>query len=168
MGQLKNLIGQRFGRLSVISQLQSTAAGQARWLARCDCGGEVRAPGADLRQGRTISCGCLKAERVAKLNASHGHSVNRIHTPEYTAWSNMKDRCRPESKDRHLYYDRGIVVCERWARSFEAFFNDMGRKPSPELSLDRIDNDRGYEPGNCRWATAREQRLNQRGMKVAA
>lgn len=165
MSEMKNLTGCRFGRLTVLSRFGSTAAGQARWLARCECGNEVRAPGSDLRLGKTTSCGCARVERLRKLNASHGQSLP---TPEYTAWANMKSRCRPEFKERHLYFDRGIRVCREWSDSFEAFLAHIGPKPSPELSLDRIDNDRGYEPGNVRWATASEQRSNQRRVMEAA
>lgn len=164
MSALKDLKGQRFGRLLVVSRLQSTPAGQARWLSLCECGNEVRSPGADLRQGKTTSCGCAKIERCATINASH----RMTGTIEYRTWGNMVSRCEPDSPDHHLYFDRGIAVCAEWRNSFEKFFAHIGPKPDRDLSIDRIDNDRGYEPGNVRWATAREQRLNQRGMKVAA
>jgi hypothetical protein len=80
----------------------------------------------------------------------------------------MRARCAPNYEEHHLYFDRGIRVCPEWERSFEAFLAHVGIKPDKALSLDRIDNDRGYEPGNVRWATASQQRCNQRAMKEAA
>lgn len=92
----------------------------------------------------------------------HGHAANGG-SPEYRSWKAMKSRCcNPHHTHAAWYGDRGITVCEEWQNSFEAFFRDMGPKPSPAHTLDRRKNERGYEPGNCRWATKREQRLNQR------
>jgi hypothetical protein len=99
------------------------------------------------------------------------HHFNHVHgeahagpngqpTPEYRAWVNMRRRCRPDHEQARSYFERGITVCERWEHSFEAFLEDMGRRPSRDHSLDRVDNDRGYEPGNVRWATDAQQTHN--------
>lgn len=94
---------------------------------------------------------------------THGHAINGTKTPEYMAWACMIARCHGTSERyRRLYTSRGITVCDRWRNSFEAFLSDMGQKPSAKHSLDRIDNNRGYEPGNCRWATQKEQLRNSR------
>ena len=90
------------------------------------------------------------------------------HTAEYCAWKLMNQRCRPTAVKRHVYYDRGITVCARWRRSFEAFLADVGRRPSSKHSLDRIKNHLGYRPGNVRWATAKQQSHNSRVVKLVA
>ena len=89
---------------------------------------------------------------------------NCTHSPEYSVWCDMKHRCSPSStgRKRRNYYDRGIRVCERWLNSFEYFLEDMGERPSPQHSIDRIDNDGNYEPSNCRWSTASQQLFNRR------
>lgn len=94
---------------------------------------------------------------------THGHSVHRAFTPEYGAWSNMIQRCtNPNNPEYHNYGERGITVCERWRLSFTAFWEDVGDRPSPQHSIHRINNDIGYEPGNVRWVTAREQGAGRR------
>jgi len=131
------------------------------WTCRCDCGGMTAAWGPHLHRGNTASCGCIKREHLAKLSAAkvtHG----RTHTVEYRIWGGMIDRCtNTKGKDWANYGGRGITVCERW-RSFENFFVDMGLRPSPKHSVDRIDNDGPYAPGNCRWATPKVQCGNSR------
>jgi hypothetical protein len=123
----------------------------AAWLCRCDCGAEKRVRSDHLRQSRVLSCGCLQQTNRVKHGA-HG-------TRTYRAWADMKGRCSPTNHHADRYHARGIRVCERWATSFEAFRADMGECPDG-MELDRIDNDRGYEPGNCRWTTRRQQMLN--------
>lgn len=99
------------------------------------------------------------------LLRSNGEAASA--TPEYEAWRAMKRRCAENNRRAKPYYfDRGITVCERWAKSFPAFLEDVGRRPSGEFSLDRIDNDRGYEPGNVRWATWTQQMNNRRNCRA--
>jgi hypothetical protein len=162
--RLIDLTGQRLGKLLV---LHRTASFRYRdklipaWLCRCDCGREAVIRGASLRpsKGRktgTQSCGCL--------HVKHG----MYGTPEYSAWQSMRGRCEnPKMGNYYLYGGRGISVCERWSASFEAFLKDMGLRPSPDHSLDRYpNNDGNYEPGNCRWATRKQQQRNRRTCHV--
>lgn len=157
--------GQRFSSWVVISLLRITRISQGRertergCLCRCDCSTEREVLLHDLTSGSSKSCGCL-TPRSGDRSPSHRHGGRG--TRVYQIWSNMRDRCsNSRSKQFHNYGGRGIRVCERW-QDFANFRGDMGDPPSPKHSLDRIDNDGNYEPGNCRWATAREQRLNSR------
>jgi hypothetical protein len=119
----------------------------------------------NLTWGLTQSCGCLAREQTKKRMLRHGESPAggwNLESPEYRIWVAMRQRCRDPRHGSFKYYGgRGIAVCERW-KSYENFLADMGRKPSPAHSLDRIDNDGNYEPTNCRWATRTEQNKNKR------
>ena len=149
-------VGERFHRLTVVGR-EALANGRVKWICRCDCGVTVSPHACDVKRGHTKSCGCANQESRIASNTKHGY--NR--TPTYVVWSNMWARCtNPKRRDYKNYGGRGIVVCQRWER-FEHFLADMGEKPG-SLSLDRINNDEGYSPNNCRWATASEQRRNQR------
>lgn len=131
-------------------------------VCRCDCG-EVRQVAADkLRSGRSTRCrDCAKVN--PKRNTSEAHGMSR--TPEFQAWASMKARCsNPNLENYHLYGGRGILVCESWSNSFEAFWDDMGPRPKGH-SLDRIDSDDNYRPRNCRWATSSKQQQNRRVTK---
>lgn len=155
-------IGNRFGLLTVINKVASGKYSQARWRCRCDCGKEQIAYQSNLRRGTTRSCGCLRV----KLLTKHGHNAAHRRSPEYRAWHHMIQRC--ENKNDKAYKDyggRNITVHPPW-HNFVNFLFDLkatiGLRPSSKLSLDRINNDGHYEPGNIRWATAQEQSNNQR------
>lgn len=155
-----DLAGLVFGRLTAIDRVVSPD-GYARWRCSCSCGGSKVARAQTLRNGRTRSCGCLSKEVAAARVTTHGDTSNRSTTPEYRSYASMKNRCRnPNHHEFHRYGGRGIAICERWLESFGAFLEDMGRKPDPSFTIDRIDNDKGYEPGNCRWASRKHQNRN--------
>ena len=157
-----DITGERYGRL-IANRCVGRKWGKALWSCVCDCGSVTEVASNSLRSGVTQSCGCLsdEARRINGLKTDGRppiHGLSKI--PEYFVWKTMRQRAcgKGPKKDRKHY--AGITCCDRWSR-FENFIADMGRRP-PGMSIDRIDNSKGYEPKNCRWATATEQRLNQR------
>lgn len=165
LGQMKliDLTGQTFGKYFVVERKGSNARKEPLWLCRCSCGNEVIVVGRNLRYGH--STGCRHCSTV-----KHGHNRTGNQTPEYAAWAQAKNRCTSPSDPRWKRYGgRGIAMCDRWANSFESFLMDVGPRPGgvmpsgrAEYSIDRYpNNDGNYEPGNCRWATAKQQSDNQ-------
>ncbi len=159
MSPVIDLTGKRFGRLVCIRAVGSDSQGRAQWLAKCDCGNETVVRACNLRQGWTQSCGCLKKDRQRQAAPMHGltKETPRLHR----IWKGIKRRCyNPHDKDFPSYGARGIKLCQEWFdyRVFYAWAMSTGYKD--DLSIDRIDNAKGYEPGNCRWATPFEQGSN--------
>jgi hypothetical protein len=153
MRRLIDLVGRKFGKLTVLERAQEKSKGNTLWLCKCDCGNTSLVQGGSLRGEAVRSCGCLQKEKATK----HGMEGTSI----YLVWASMKARCSDENKEFYKYYGgRGIAVCDRW-KDFENFYADMGDRPEG-LSLDRIDNNKGYSPDNCRWATNLQQRRNTR------
>lgn len=149
-----DLSGCRFGRLSAIER-QGSRRNNALWLCRCDCGNELHVISGHLRSGHTQSCGCA--------HQKHGHTSRSGSSPTYRSWANMVGRCTQPSSPAFAYYQsQGVTICERW-RSFENFLADMGERPTLGHSIDRHPDMTGnYEPGNCRWATKKQQANNRK------
>jgi hypothetical protein len=155
-----DLTGRKFGRLQVVQRLARTSSG-IQWLCLCDCGAKTIVSRSNLAYGGSKSCGCLRKE-ISFVNAfRHGHKGSS----EYAIWVEMRHRCRnPAHKQYADYGGRGIDVCQRWDSDFLAFLNDMGPRPRGR-SIDRINNNGNYEPGNCRWATPLQQTHNRRNSR---
>lgn len=154
-----NMIGKRFGRLTVISQAESRK-GRRYWNCVCDCGNTKVVDTRHLNDGGTSSCGCFRSEMARKNQTKHG----MLNTPIYRAWNSMKNRCKEDNQNRPHYYDKGISVCKEWEESFEKFYEDMGKTYFEKAFLDRIDNTKGYSKENCRWVNVAISNLNKKNV----
>lgn len=148
-----DISGKRFGKLLV-----KEWAGNSRWLCLCDCGKNTLVLTANLNRGNTTSCGCIRKIESSKRNTTHGLSNTHV----YKTWLSMRRRCRDKKSISYLTYGaKGIDVIDRWYDNLLEFVKDVGHPPTPGHTLDRIDNSKGYEPSNVRWATATEQARNR-------
>jgi hypothetical protein len=159
----KVLIGKTFTRLTVIKYLKESY----KYLCRCECGKELRVNKYKLESGHTKSCGCFARDCTIKRSTKHGFANAKNTKPEYCIWQEIKARCFRESHRYFMSYGgRGIGMDDTWAKDFLSFYNHVGNRPSNKHSIDRIDNNKGYIPGNVRWATQTEQCRNTRKNKI--
>ena len=155
----KKISGQCFGRLTAITPVGHKKVAGMLWLCICECGSDCVVVATKLISGHTKSCGCFSGQTSGDRLRTHGMTE----TKEFMTWRAMIQRCEDSRGTGYrLYGGRGISVCTRWRNSFIAFYDDMGDRPSPKHSIDRIDNDGNYTPSNCRWATRIQQGRNTR------
>lgn len=179
-----NCIGEKYNRLTILKEVTKADDKNRKFLCECVCGTIQTKSGVDVFRGHSKSCGCLSREKAIERNKSEEHRNRMIKRnkerkgerrkairdkdhAEYNVWSGMKQRCYNPNSAQYLDYGgRGITVCDRWINSFENFLSDMGKKPSYDLSIERVDNDKGYSPDNCIWADRTTQNRNRRERKV--
>ena len=157
--KIVDLTGKSFGKTTVISRGPNTEESKPTWRCLCSCGNYHNSTSANLKQGKTKSCGCIRSTRTGNMHRTHSDSNSK----EFSAWHGMKTRCL--NKKYHRYKDhggRGITICSEWINSYEKFLSHVGRAPSKNHSIDRINNEGNYEPGNVKWSTPKEQANNRR------
>jgi len=169
---MKDLAGMKFGRLTVVGHVPSQDPRHHYFSCTCDCGGAKVARADHLESGRSRSCGCLRSEKAAEAGKgfgerrkTHGHATGFDTTPTYRTWQSMKARCLDKNHGHFKNYGgRGIKVCDAWM-DFPAFLSDMGERPKGK-TIERTDNSGNYEPGNCVWATTKQQSRNKRTNRI--
>lgn len=163
----RDLAGLRFGRLTVVCRIGTSRYREVLWRCHCDCGNETVVPTGNLKSGNTTSCGCFGREQRTASVTTHGETGTRLHR----IWKAMHTRCYNRNSPAYGYYGgRGISICDEWKNSYIAFRDwALTHGYSDELTIDRIDNNLGYSPDNCRWATMAQQNENKRaqnGFKI--
>ena len=162
---MDEIIGKKFNRLTIKEKIEERKRGCIQYRCICDCGNEYNSTLTELKRGDIKSCGCYKRDYLKEKLTTHGmssHYMNR-------KWRAIKNRCYNKKTDRYKDYGgRGIIMCEEWKDSFEQFYEDMGERPSPDYTLDRIDNDGPYAPWNCKWSDSTEQAINKRYLKESS
>lgn len=160
---MANVAGLVYGRLKIL--YSDTIKGHPFYLCICECSKEIVSHLSDLKRSHTRSCGCLQKEKVQTQgfrNKTHG----MVNSREFRSWEAMKRRCLNQKDPSYKNYGgRGILICDRWMK-FENFYEDMGKRPE-KMSLERINNNRGYSKDNCKWATMKEQQNNKRDKKIS-
>lgn len=161
----EDILKTKFNRLRPVERVDNIMRGKA-FLCKCDCGNTTIVPLASLKNNRIKSCGCLNSEIQSKFMKEYNNKHGKSNTAEYRVWIGMKNRCNnPNSTGYENYGGRGIKVCQRWNDSFENFIEDMGERPKESYQIDRINNDKGYSPDNCRWVNRSVNTLNKRHKK---
>lgn len=167
MTKIKDLVGQRFGRLMVLYDTGERRNGKVVWHCQCDCGNELGIRSGDLVSAHTTSCGCYRRQRTVEVHTVHGMTRGKKFHPIYQAWRRMLQRCEnPSDEDYKNYGFRGIKVCDEWHKFIPFCDWALASGWQKELQLDRINNNGNYEPGNCHWATPQENNRNRRNNRM--
>ena len=161
---IKNIVGKRFGRLIVLTDSGQRKGRKVLWKCKCDCGNTIIVKSTQLTSGKTQSCGCFKDESRIKTHTTHGLFHKRL----YKIWAGIKYRCLNKNSPEYMYYGgRGITICEEWSNNPDIFYKwAMENGYADNLSIDRIDNGKGYSPENCRWVDVKTQANNRRPRSV--